>query len=73
MSAILLLMYFVYKYKSWKGTDPISDMKYCINSSLTFVAVVAGLRGIDRSGIKPVSPEVISLYDPEIISPVHES
>jgi len=48
-------------------------MKYFINSSLTTVAVVAGLRGIDRSGIKPVSPEVISLHDPEIISPVHES
>jgi len=40
---------------------------------MTTIAVVAGLRGIDRSGIKPVAPEVISLHDPEIITPVHES
>ena len=48
-------------------------MKYDLNSSLIFVALDAGFRGIDLSCLKPVSPEVISLHDPGIISPVLES
>jgi len=48
-------------------------MKFDINSSLTFFAVVAGVRGIDRNGLKPVSPEVISLHNPGIISPIFVS
>ena len=48
-------------------------MKYDLNSSLIFVELDAVLRGIDLSCLKPVSPEVISLYDPGIISPVLES